>query len=79
MQKYRVTGGRTILGHEPGSEFEADLNKAHEERLLKNGFIEVVEESEPEPVEEKPVAPKKLSKKDQTVDESESFKDIIKE
>lgn len=48
MPTYRVIGGRTIHGHKPGEEFEADLDKEHEARLMRLEHIELVEEEEPE-------------------------------
>lgn len=44
MLKYRVIGGRTILGNKPGTEFEAELTPSHEARLVRLGHIERVVE-----------------------------------
>lgn len=37
--KYRVSGPHSVLGHEPGSTFEAELDSAQEARLLASGAI----------------------------------------
>lgn len=39
MTKYRVTGDRAVLGHAPGSVFEADLDSDLEQRLLARGAL----------------------------------------
>ena len=47
LKRYRVIGGRKVSGHQPGEEYERDYRPDHEARLLKNGFIELVEDEEP--------------------------------
>jgi hypothetical protein len=42
MNKYRVSGGRPVLGNEPGSEFEHDFDEADERVLLDSGRLEIV-------------------------------------
>jgi hypothetical protein len=42
MTTYRVTGSTSFAGHKPGEEFEAELDKAQEQRALERGSIEVV-------------------------------------
>jgi len=51
VRKYRVIGGRSILGNEPGTEFEAKLKRDHEARLIALGHIEIVVEK-PKPKKE---------------------------
>jgi len=37
--KYRVKGSHRFLGHEPGEEFEADLDEGQEKRAVARGSI----------------------------------------
>ena len=39
MDLYRVTARRTVLGFDPGTEFEADLDPVQEGRLLAGGHL----------------------------------------
>lgn len=48
MRRYRVTGGKEILGNKPGSVFTATLPESQEKRLMNLGHIEVVKD-EPKP------------------------------
>ncbi len=66
MLKYRVIGGRAILGHKPGTEFEADLKPSHEARLVKLGHIEVVVEK-PKATKD-PVSSKDQPKEEENLD-----------
>ena len=45
---YRVTGRRNYRGHEPGSEFEARLDRNAERRAVIRGDIELLERVTPE-------------------------------
>lgn len=72
MQTYRVSGGRTVLRHKPGTEFEAELSKSQEERLIALGHLEVVE---PEP--EKAPEPKPSKKEQAKQSEPEPSHDPI--
>jgi hypothetical protein len=40
---YEVIGLATVLGHRPGEKFHADLEPAHEARMLKGRFLAIVE------------------------------------
>lgn len=40
--RYRVCGRGKFLGYEPGEEFIADLDYAHEQRAIARGSIEIV-------------------------------------
>lgn len=42
MTVYKVTGNTAYLGHQPGEEFEADLDEAAERRAKERGSIRVV-------------------------------------
>ena len=59
MTTYRVTGGTPFLGHQPGEEFDADLDENLERRAKERGSIRVVKRAS----EEKP------SKKEEADDE----------
>lgn len=39
MTKYVVAGSHKVFGHEPGTEFEADLTEFDEARLIKGGAL----------------------------------------
>lgn len=39
MGRYRVIGRRQVLGFDPGTEFEADLDDVQEERLIVAGHL----------------------------------------
>jgi hypothetical protein len=39
MGRYRVNDQRAVLGHEPGTTFEADIPEAQEKRLLASGAL----------------------------------------
>jgi hypothetical protein len=39
LKRYTVTGTRPQFGHQPGTEFEADIPEAQERRLLAKGAI----------------------------------------
>lgn len=41
---YRVSGKQAVLGHAPGTTFEADLGEVQEARLLAGGALERVTE-----------------------------------
>ncbi len=43
MQRYEVTAPSRVLGHEPGTEFEADIPDAQEKRLLGRGALRRVD------------------------------------
>jgi hypothetical protein len=45
--RYRVLGTRRYRGHEPGTEFEAELERGAERRAIARGNIELVERFEP--------------------------------
>lgn len=49
MARYRVSGSQRVLGHEPGSRFEADLDPAHETRLIGAGHLTRLAEREKKP------------------------------
>lgn len=40
MNTYTVVGDKSVLGHEPGETFQADIPIAQEERLIARGAIE---------------------------------------
>lgn len=40
MNTYKVVGDKSVLGHEPGETFQADIPVAQEERLIARGAIE---------------------------------------
>lgn len=42
MTTYRVTGQTAFAGHEPGEEFEAELDPAQERRAIERGSIKAV-------------------------------------
>lgn len=42
LSRYEVTGVQAVLGHEPGSFFEDDLEPGLEQRLLERGAIRIV-------------------------------------
>ena len=42
MSKYKVVGSTPFGDHEPGEEFEADLDPDFEERAIERGSIELV-------------------------------------
>jgi hypothetical protein len=42
MTKYRVSGPTAYLDHQPGEEFDADLDEEQEDRALERGSIEIV-------------------------------------
>ena len=42
-KKYRVVGAAEVLGHKPGSEFEAEISAELEASLLGSGSIERVQ------------------------------------
>lgn len=52
MPKYRVTSPHAVHGHAPGEEFDAELDPAHERRLLIGGHIDYVPEVSDGPTEE---------------------------
>ena len=41
-KQYEVVGKANVEGHDPGERFHADLEPAHEARMLKGGFLRVV-------------------------------------
>jgi hypothetical protein len=43
-KRYRVTSIHRVLGHEPGTEFDASLTDQQEFSLLDSGALEIVEE-----------------------------------
>ena len=42
MPKYKVVGSFAVFGNAPGEEFEAELNKFDETRLIEGGHIAAV-------------------------------------
>lgn len=44
---YRVTGKRQYRGHEPGTTFEAILDRGAESRAIQRGDIELIRHVEP--------------------------------
>lgn len=42
LNRYEVTGVQPVLGHEPGSFFEDDLEPGLEQRLIDRGAIRIV-------------------------------------
>jgi hypothetical protein len=50
LKHYRNIGGRTVLKHKPGEEFDADIPESQEARLIKLGHLEIVNEEEPAPI-----------------------------
>lgn len=55
-KQYEVIGRATVEGHKPGEKFHADLDPAHEARMLRGGFLRVVLERT------KPAAPEAAKK-----------------
>lgn len=49
QRKYSVNAPSAVLGHEPGTEFEAELDPVVEKRLLDGGALKVVTQSAPAP------------------------------
>lgn len=45
MTTYKVTGTTAYMGHQPGEEFDADLDDDAEARALERGSIEIVKNS----------------------------------
>jgi hypothetical protein len=43
--RYRVTGSQPVFDHQPGDEFEADLDPAQEQLLLAGGHLTRVGEA----------------------------------
>jgi hypothetical protein len=52
MTVYKVTGPVAFAGHQPGEEFEADLDPAQEARAKARGSIRVVRRGDVKPHEE---------------------------
>ena len=49
MSLYRVGGELPVLGRDPGSTFEAELDPEHEARLLERGSLTRVRPDAPKP------------------------------
>jgi hypothetical protein len=49
MTTYRVTSKHRVLGHEPGTVFEDELDPVQEARLLAGGALAVSDEPASEP------------------------------
>jgi hypothetical protein len=47
MTVYKVTGPVAFAGHQPGEEFEADLDPAQEARAKARGSIRVIRRDKP--------------------------------
>jgi len=47
MPRYRVASKHRVLGHEPGEEFEAEIDSVQEARLLAGGHLEPVSDDTP--------------------------------
>jgi hypothetical protein len=50
--KYKVTGLTGYSGHQPGEEFEAELDPEQERRAVERGSIEVVKQTKTKKEEE---------------------------
>jgi hypothetical protein len=48
MKRYRVTGSTAYAGHEPGAEFEADLDPDAERRAIARGSLKLLRTKKPE-------------------------------
>ena len=48
-KKYRVVGAAEVLGHQPGSEFEAEIPENQEALLFESGSIIRVGDDAPKP------------------------------
>ncbi len=46
-KQYRVVGTAEVLGHAPGSTFEAEIPAEQEARLLERGSLATVSKSDP--------------------------------
>jgi len=73
--RYEVTGVQPVLGHEPGTFFEDDLEPGLERRLIERGSIQIVPApavaAQPRLDDPKPGLPRKAAESTATPDSEE--------